>query len=133
MFDNLKHGCTRDELDVITYLRSTGINSQYHTPEYIGVDRHDTKAKNTEMMYQVRNICAPRDDSLGPIETAAGEYDRSFNNWFVPVPPQDYRAQKQRLAEQCSSSKEKYLLQQSCSSVVCKIIWQGTNLSNLNL
>ena len=41
------------------------------------------------------NLCAPRDDVVGSIETTAGEHSRSFS-WFISVPPQDYRALKHR-------------------------------------
>ena len=47
----------------------------------------------------------------GATETTAGEYYRSFFNWFVPVPPQDYQARKLRLPEYCCcGSKGKYAL-----------------------
>ena len=120
-YDKLRHGRTRDELGVI--------NSEDDTR--VRVDRHDAKAKIQKLYtrYLVWNICAPRDDALGPIETTAGEHHRSLNG-FVPVPPRDYRAQN---SGQLNNVVAVEKTPRYSTSVVCKTSWQGTSLINLNL
>ena len=85
--------------------------------------------RNRALTCQVKNICAPRDDALGPIETTAGEHHRSLNG-FVPVPPRDYRAQN---SGQLNNVVAVEKTPRYSTSVVCKTSWQGTSLINLNL